>query len=555
MFQKPVCLCVSTIWGFGLMMMGVKSFAGRGRAGSDVRSSPHISPNTVLENSPLQQTDFARSPGTYGTMGSSPSAGSGGKQKPDLRAPSFSLPDPMQPIPQDTMRLPPEAASENAIVDDDDEDDRISLAQIQPIRTNNRRSSRASTQRPSSGTGTANSRFQKPFLHRVLTLGKTPVTVATETSLTIPEVQAKAEKEFLKWLLDELNKCEKFYQEKEKQAIERYRLMHEQLEVMRDRWYRDKHQTAFEDDNAEVDEDPDSDGNGQAASLGNSSSMETTNGSVSNQAPTKKRPSWKTMADTINGYSRFYSTQKVEFNGGDGDSDDTLDANGKPFPLRDYERRKKLGRNPVNDPPHRMAKRKLKKAYIEYFHGLEMLKSYIQINREAFRKITKKFDKAAGLRTSTKFMTEYVDRSHFGGPNNRLDDLMNDTESLFARFFERGNRKEASARLRSRENKTMHHASMLRSGFALGAAVVLAAYALARDVERLSDDGDPELAVRTGYLLQIWGGVALILAQSLLFAINVKVWAQNKINYAFIFEFDGRHMMNYRQFLEVSKMI
>jgi hypothetical protein len=42
-----------------------------------------------------------------------------------------------------------------------------------------------------------------------------------------------------------------------------------------------------------------------------------------------------------------------------------------------------------------------------------------------------------------------------------------------------------------------------------------------------------------------------MLLQVLLFAINLCVWAKNKINYAFIFEFDPRHQMNYRQFLEV----
>lgn len=55
----------------------------------------------------------------------------------------------------------------------------------------------------------------------------------------------------------------------------------------------------------------------------------------------------------------------------------------------------------------------------------------------------------------------------------------------------------------------------------------------------------------TNHRYRYGGGVALILAQALLFAVNLKVWAQNKINYAFIFEFDARHTMNYRQFLEV----
>jgi hypothetical protein len=45
-----------------------------------------------------------------------------------------------------------------------------------------------------------------------------------------------------------------------------------------------------------------------------------------------------------------------------------------------------------------------------------------------------------------------------------------------------------------------------------------------------------------------------MLLQTLLFAINLRVWAKNKINYAFIFEFDPRNQMNYRQFLEVCSV-
>ncbi|KAI5802154.1 putative signal transduction protein Syg1 [Pyronema domesticum] len=168
---------------------------------------------------------------------------------------------------------------------------------------------------------------------------------------------------------------------------------------------------------------------------------------------------------------------------------------------RDYVRRAPI-RKPLNNPAHRVAKRKLKKAYIEYYHGLEMLKSYVTVNRECFRKITKKFDKASGLRTSHRFMTEYVDKSRFGAADNELDDLLNDTEGLFARFFERGNRKEASARLRSRESKTVYYASVWRSGFYIGLALVIAAYGLYNAVVKLYDANSPERAVRTSYLLQ-----------------------------------------------------
>jgi hypothetical protein len=56
---------------------------------------------------------------------------------------------------------------------------------------------------------------------------------------------------------------------------------------------------------------------------------------------------------------------------------------------------------------------------------------------------------------------------------------------------------------------------------------------------------------QAGYLLQVWGGFGLVILFLLLFGINCWVWHTAKINYTFIFEFDTRHNLDYRQYLEV----
>ena len=396
-------------------------------------------------------------------MGHSPSVATGSGTR---RPPSFVLPDPMQPIHQRReLGLAQLDGSDEHAIDDEE----LTIPPLTISRT---------------GTIKTIEEGGRPFLKRVLTLGRQPATVSTELTLSIPEVQAKAEKEFLKWLLVELTKCEQFYADREKEMVERYEEMYEQLDVMRDRWFRAKHNIPFEDDDAEEStNDSDVTPPPQTASI---------DFAVEHQRP-RKRTSWKSVTEAMNGFTK----QNGRKPGPDNSEPRDFHSGSK-----DYERRRPH-RLPTNDPPHRVAKRKLKKAYIEYYHGLEMLKSYVTINREAFRKITKKFDKASGLRTSHRFMTEYVDKSYFGGANNKLDDLMNDTENLFARFFERGNRKEASQRLRSREHKSLHHASVLRSGLSLGAAVIIAAYSVYTCVVRLYDESNPDLALRTGYLLQV----------------------------------------------------
>lgn len=57
---------------------------------------------------------------------------------------------------------------------------------------------------------------------------------------------------------------------------------------------------------------------------------------------------------------------------------------------------------------------------------------------------------------------------------------------------------------------------------------------------------------QTSFLLQVWGALALAVLFLLLFGINCWVWHETKINYTFIFEFDTKHHLDYRQYLEVS---
>jgi xenotropic and polytropic retrovirus receptor 1 len=69
-------------------------------------------------------------------------------------------------------------------------------------------------------------------------------------------------------------------------------------------------------------------------------------------------------------------------------------------------------------------------------------------------------------------------------------------------------------------------------------------------VEALKPDTRQRIPQVT-YLLQVWGGLGLFVLFLLLFGINCWVWTLAKINYTFIFEFDPKHHLDYRQYLEV----
>jgi hypothetical protein len=53
---------------------------------------------------------------------------------------------------------------------------------------------------------------------------------------------------------------------------------------------------------------------------------------------------------------------------------------------------------------------------------------------------------------------------------------------------------------------------------------------------------------------QIYGGYFLANFLLLLFCLACRVWHETKINYVFIFEYDTRHFLDWRQLCEVSRL-
>jgi SPX domain protein involved in polyphosphate accumulation len=192
--------------------------------------------------------------------------------------------------------------------------------------------------------------------------------------------QEKAEAGFMEWLQAELSKIEAFYKAKENEAVKRFRDLEEQLVIMNEKTHRKTYSIGY--------------------------------GGV--EIVIRKR-------------------------GTDSESDDSVEMDNlhsKALKERaaraDYERSNEH-RKPINLPVEQAARKRLKYACTEYYRRLEFLRSYIATNREGFRKITKKFDKASGLGMSGRYMNNHIMRSYFGGSDNKLDQLLNGTELLVAK--------------------------------------------------------------------------------------------------------------------------
>lgn len=123
----------------------------------------------------------------------------------------------------------------------------------------------------------------------------------------------------------------------------------------------------------------------------------------------------------------------------------------------------------------RTARRMLKKALVEYYRTLELLKSYIQMNQTAFRKLNKKYDKATGTHDTLRFYNRRVREAHFIN-STTLAELTTEVVDLFSRHSGLGDRRAAREELRSRiapsESLNESHrygtcAASARGGFAL----------------------------------------------------------------------------------------
>lgn len=325
--------------------------------------------------------------------------------------------------------------------------------------------------------------------------------------------------EFMAFLDGELGKIESFYQLKEEESTARLAVLRKQLHIMRDQ----RTQEVL--------------GKAQAQPQGDDKPQPTGFGHLGGQR--------------IKG---AFTGRRIGKNSKALAGLDTPAA----FPPRDAEgvmnrsdfNRRVPAESPNAEVSYRSAKRKLKHALQEYYRGVELLKGYAYLNRTAFRKINKKYDKVVDARPTMRYMSEKVNKAWFV-QSEVTENLLTATEDLYARYFERGNRKIAASKLRRSVKKTSDFSpNTFRSGLLLMAGVLFGIQGLIYAGQHLNHSDDT-INMHTSYLLQIYGGYFLIVFHFLLFCLDCMVWTKSKINYVFIFEYDARYALDWRQLTEV----
>jgi hypothetical protein len=365
---------------------------------------------------------------------------------------------------------------------------------------------------------------------RILSSGSTATRQTTnnkyEMGLQNLDYIRSCQRDFFAFLDSELDKIESFYKEKEDQATERLVALRAQLHEMRNRRTAEIAEAKRKRELARSGSRSDDEAEGRAKDGGSRGSR----GWITPLRDRFLKPGPNSKALLKMTRTPVMAAQ-------------TTDQG------RDYVRRPQVD----DGVPYRTAKRKLKQALQEFYRSLELLKSYALLNRTAFRKLNKKYDKAVHARPPYRYMNEKVSKSWFVN-SDILDGHIRTVEDLYARYFERGNRKIAAGKLRALQKRSGDASdSAFRSGLLIGIGVVFAVQGLILGSSFLfgDDDGDDGGFVeQTSYLLQLYGGYFLVLLLFGLFTLDCRMWTKNKVNYPFIFEFDARNFLDWKQLAE-----
>ncbi|CAI7582775.1 unnamed protein product [Penicillium manginii] len=433
-------------------------------------SRPKLIPRN--ERQPLRNpgSRFSDNVGSYGSILATPP-----QVAPVSESGSFELPDPALDPEEDFV--PPRPARQNVktpspviarratfdapppLLDNDGSPDQIPPLARQPT-----------AQSPDGGdlTKTSSVKRTSQLLRRVLSHAEVE-TLGRRTALDPALEVERRQDEFHAFLDGELQKIDSFYLMKEQEATDRLKVLRRQLHVMRDQ----RMQEVMAAKKTAKRSDPEEHRMNGFGKL---------NGAR--------------LKDTLTGKTRFGKNSQALAQM----ATPNINARDREFiqNRRDFMRRQ----DPPNDVSYRSAKRKLKHALQEFYRGIELLKGYAYLNRTAFRKINKKYDKAVNARPPLRYMSERVNKAAFV-QSEVIESLMVAVEDLYARYFESGNRKVAVSKLRQKMKKSGDYSqSTFRSGLLLMAGTLFAIQGLVYASDRLHSSEVSE-QVRTSYLLQI----------------------------------------------------
>ncbi|KAI4318063.1 hypothetical protein L6164_025872 [Bauhinia variegata] len=188
------------------------------------------------------------------------------------------------------------------------------------------------------------------------------------------------------------------------------------------------------------------------------------------------------------------------------------------------------------------AEKMIRKAFVELYRALGLLKTYSSLNMLAFSKILKKFDKVACQKASASYLRE-VKNSHFIS-SDKVVRLMDEVESIFTKHFANGNRKKAMKFLRPQQEKESHMVTFFVGLFTGCFVSLFCVYAILAHLCGIFSPSTETAYMETVY--PVFSVFSLLSLHLFMYGCNLLMWKNTRINYNFIFEFQPNTALKYR---------
>nr|XP_009775848.1 PREDICTED: phosphate transporter PHO1 homolog 9-like [Nicotiana sylvestris] len=193
----------------------------------------------------------------------------------------------------------------------------------------------------------------------------------------------------------------------------------------------------------------------------------------------------------------------------------------------------------------RKAEEQIRKAFVEFYQKLRLLKSYCFLNMLAFSKIMKKYDKVTSRKASKSYL-EMVDKSYLGS-SDEVSKLIERVEATFIKHFVNGNRRKGMKTLRPQAKRETHRVTFFMGLFSgCSIALVAAIVVSIRAGNLLQHKGRGQYMDNIFPLYSLFGFIVL---HMLMYAGNIYYWRRFRVNYPFIFGFNEGTELGYRQVL------
>ncbi|CAK9274625.1 unnamed protein product [Sphagnum jensenii] len=184
-------------------------------------------------------------------------------------------------------------------------------------------------------------------------------------------------------------------------------------------------------------------------------------------------------------------------------------------------------------------------AFIEFYRGLGLLKSYSSLNMVAFAKILKKYDKVTKRNLAPMYIKE-VECSYFAS-SDKVTELMIKVEEIFTKHFSDNDRRKAMTLLRPMQQDGNHTTTFFLGIFAGWTVALLSVFLLI-----LLTQNNYRTTGGKGYMetvFRVFSTLGLVLLHMYMYGWNVYAWEKTRINYGFIFEFSPGIELHYREVL------